>query len=95
MNYSIKNEEAAALMNSLQKANLAFQKKYPGDKPERQAVHTMYGGANIFKSDTTIKMGEIALRNFKTYAPDFVSLAKILQLKGHENLPHSQIDIHS
>ncbi|MEO8720777.1 MAG: phosphoenolpyruvate kinase [Ginsengibacter sp.] len=95
MDYSIKQEEKEELMKSLQIANLAFQMKYPGDKPDRQAVHTMYGGANIFKNDTTVRMGEIALRNFKTYAPDFVSLAKTLELNGYEHLPHSQIDIHT
>ena len=65
----------------------------PGDKPERQPVHTVYGGANLFKSDTAIKMGEIALRNLKTYAPDFVTLAKVLHLEGFEHLPHLEKDI--
>ncbi len=81
------------LLNQLKSANLEFQQKYPGDKPDRQPVHTVYGGANLFKSDTTVKMGEIALKNLQTYAPNFVELAKTLQLKGYEHLPNLQKDI--
>lgn len=93
MRFSVKEEEKENLLNTLQSANIEFQKKYPGDKPERQPVHTVYGGANLFKSDTAVKMGEIALRNFKTYAPNFVTFAKALQLQGFEHLPHLEKDI--
>ncbi|MEQ1675238.1 MAG: phosphoenolpyruvate kinase [Chitinophagaceae bacterium] len=87
MNFSIADIEKEILLNSLRTANLKFQQTYPGDKPDRQAVHTVYGGANLFKSDTCIKMGEIALKNLLTYAPDFVTLAKVLKMEGHEKLP--------
>ena len=93
MNFSIRDEEKAQLLTQLQIANHKFQKTYPGDKPDRQAVHTVYGGANLFKSDTTVKMGEIALRNLQTYAPNFVALARVLELDGHEHLPHLEKDI--
>ncbi|MEO9211098.1 MAG: phosphoenolpyruvate kinase, partial [Ginsengibacter sp.] len=93
MKFSVKNEEKDLLMDTLGSANIKFQKTYPGDKPERQAVHTVYGGANLFKSDTTVKMGEVALRNFKMYSPDFVSLGRTLHLQGHEHLPHLEKDI--
>ncbi len=94
MKFSINNKDKTNVFEPLQKANLAFQKIYPGDKPERQPVHTVYGGANLFKSDTTVKMGDVALRNLKTYAPDFVTLANVLQLQGYEHLPHLEKDIH-
>src|SRR5690242_12560359 len=93
MNFSITDHEKDLLLSELQPANLKFQKTYPGDKPDRQPVHTVYGGANLFKSDTAARMGEIALHNLKTYAPDFVTLAKVLQFEGHEHLPHLQADI--
>jgi len=90
MNFSIADIEKEILLNSLRVANLKFQKIYPGDKPDRQAVHTVYGGANLFKSDTCIKMGEIALKNLQTYAPDFVTLAKVLKMEDHEDLPDDE-----
>jgi hypothetical protein len=90
MNFSIADNEKEALLGSLKIANLKFQKTYPGDKPDRQPVHTVYGGANLFKSDTCVKMGEIALKNLTTYAPNFVMLADVLQLKGFIDLPSSE-----
>ncbi len=93
MKLSIQENDKQQLLDQLGTANLAFQKIYPGDKPERQAVHTVYGGANLFKSDTTVKMGEIALKNLQTYSPNFVELAKVLQLDGYEHLPTLQKDI--
>lgn len=95
MKLTIQDADKSKLFSELATANLAFQAKYPGDKPERQAVHTVYGGANLFKSDTAIKMGEIALKNLKTYAPNFVVLAKALKLQGYEHLPTSEKDIKS
>jgi hypothetical protein len=81
MELSIKEEQKETLLNELKTANLRFQQTYPGDKQDRQPVHTVYGGANLFKSDTCVKMGEIALKSLQTYAPDFVTLAKVLQLR--------------
>jgi citrate lyase beta subunit len=93
MKLSIPENEKDTLLNELRTANLQFQKTYPGDRPDRQPVHTVYGGANLFKSDTCVKMGEIALKNLHTYAPNFVTLAKVLKLRGHDHLPHVQKDI--
>ena len=90
MNFSIADIEKEILLNSLQTANLKFQQIYPGDKPDRQAVHTVYGGANLFKSDTCIKMGGIALKNLQTYSPDFITLAKVLKFEGCDKLPDDE-----
>jgi len=93
MKFSINDNERDAILNELKTANLRFQKTYPGDKPDRQPVHTVYGGANLFKSDTCMKMGEIALKNLQTYAPNFVVLANVLKLEGYDHLPHLEKDI--
>lgn len=90
MNLSISETDRENLLGSLRTANLRFQKSYPGDKPDRQPVHTVYGGANLFKSDTCVKMGEIALKSLKTFAPDFVVLAKVLEMEGHAGLPSGE-----
>ena len=90
MNFSIPDNEKETLLSSLKIANLAFQQTYPGDKPDRQPVHTVYGGANLFKSDTCKKMGAVALKSLQTYAPNFVVLADVLQLPGFVELPSSE-----
>src|SRR5258706_594726 len=49
-----------------------------GERPARQPVHTVYGGAHLFTSDTTAKLGAIALRTLREYAPDATALATAL-----------------
>ncbi|MCF6403760.1 aldolase/citrate lyase family protein [Chitinophaga filiformis] len=93
MQLAIADNEKEQLLQELGKANLRFQQVYPGDKPDRQPVHTVYGGANLFKADTCVRMGEIALKHLRAFAPNFVALAKALQLEGHDRLPQRQADI--
>ncbi len=49
-------------------------------------MHTVYGGANLFKYNTTAGLAEKALEALHQYAPDFVRLGKIFQLQGSEKL---------
>ncbi len=93
MKLSIPQNEVESVLTDLKKANSEFQKIYPGELPDRQPVHTVYGGANLFKSDTTQKMGQVALKNFLTYAPDFTVLATVLNLKDSELLPKDKNEI--
>ncbi|MGI4875783.1 MAG: DUF6986 family protein [Janthinobacterium lividum] len=93
MKLSLQPTDQTALLDQLGTANRQFQLTYPGDRPDRQPVHTVYGGANLFKADTCVRMGEIALRNLQTYAPNFVELARVLRLTGHEHLPTLESDI--
>jgi len=93
MQLSIKESDKESLLGSLKIANLAFQERYPGDRPDRQPVHTVYGGANLFKADSCVRMGETALKNLRTYAPNFVELARALSLEGHEYLPQTEREV--
>ena len=93
MNFSFKDDRKDSLLKELSAANVNFQRRYPGDRPDRQPVHTVYGGANLFSSDTCVKMGEVAIKSLMTYAPNFVSLARILKLRGYQYLPLLEKDI--
>ncbi len=64
--------------DALRKANLAFAAAYPGESPRRQPVHTVYGGAQLFKPDTAPKIGEIARKALESFAPDAETLAGAL-----------------
>ena len=48
---------------------------FPGETGARQPVHTVYGGAQIFRADTAPRLGEIALAAADRYAPDAATLA--------------------
>jgi citrate lyase beta subunit len=47
----------------------------------RQPVHVVYGGAHLFKSDTTSKLGKLAERALAEYAPDAATLAQALGIR--------------
>ena len=94
MQTTLNATEIAPFLAELSLANLAYQQIYKGDLPNRQPVHTVYGGANLFTFDTAEKMAQAALKSFKTYAPHFGVLAKVLLLRGYENLPDDAAKIH-
>ena len=64
----------------LAQANAEIQRRYPGDSSRRQPVHTVYGGAQVFQSDTAAKLGALALRALADYAPDAATLAEAIGL---------------
>ena len=79
---TIPNTKKEQLFNSLSKANSTFNEIYPGDRSERQPVHTLYGGANLFKSDSPIALGNRALEILETYAPNHEVFGKAFGLTG-------------
>jgi citrate lyase beta subunit len=64
----------------LGKANAAFAREHPGDPADRQPVHTVYGGAQLFQADSARKLGDLALRALREYAPDPSALGEALAL---------------
>jgi len=66
------------LPESLAEANHEFARTYPGDSGLRQPVHTVYGGAHLFKSDISRRFGALAERSLADYAPDAAALALAL-----------------
>ena len=90
---SLTAEGSAAILDRLAQANQAFMKAYPGDSFERQAVHTVYGGAQLWKADSAPKMGERSVKALDTYAPNSVIFAKAIGLTGAEALPDSLDEI--
>lgn len=43
----------------------------------RQPIHTVYGGAHLFRADTTEKLGALALAAMQEFAPDAATLAQV------------------
>jgi citrate lyase beta subunit len=86
MNTSLDSSLLSDATSALREANLAFATAHPGESPGRQPVHTVYGGAQLFASDSVPKLGTIALRAMDTYAPDAKSLGKALDISTHAAL---------
>ncbi len=52
--------------------------RYPGDGPDRQPVHTVYGGAQIFSSRTSQRLGELATEFVDRWIPTASDLARVV-----------------
>jgi citrate lyase beta subunit len=72
---------AIGFFKALDNANAAHARRFPGDRTDRQPVHTVYGGAHLFKSDTAARLAGAALKTLHDYAPDPISLATALELR--------------
>ena len=84
---SLSNEELQDIFNRLGHLDRDFVEMYPGETGERQAVHTTYGGAHLFKADRAHALGEVALKVFHDYARDPFSFARAIGLPGADTLP--------
>jgi citrate lyase beta subunit len=62
----------------LQAQHEEFARHYPGESGTRQPVHTVYGGAHLFKGDTTKKLGDLALKALAQYAPNAATFAEAI-----------------
>ena len=79
MSMSLTPDSIADVFARLREANYSFAARYPGESGARQPVHTVYGGAQIFKADTAAKLGEVGLKSLLEYPPNFVAFARALQ----------------
>ncbi len=74
------NESDRDILARLQAEATAIGARYPGGRPDRQPVHTVYGGAHLFEADTARRLGELARGALREYAPDAASLAEAFAL---------------
>ena len=73
---TLTDDEIQKLSQPLQTALKPFMARFPGSAGERQPVHTVYGGAQLFKSDTTRKLGEKAMSVLDQHGVDPVTFAR-------------------
>jgi hypothetical protein len=75
---SLSPRDLAPLLRGLRKTNTIVNQAFPGEPEDRQPVHTVYGGAHLFRGDSAQKLGAIALGALDEYAPDARTLHEAL-----------------
>ena len=80
MTTTLQDSQLGSVLDRLAEANGAFQRRYSGERPDRQAIHTVYGGAQLFKRTTTVKLGQLALQSLEAFAPDVKSFGEAFGL---------------
>jgi citrate lyase beta subunit len=87
MKTTLSPEAAGAAMKRVAGANAETAGRFPGETSRRQPVHTVYGGAHVFKADSAPKLGALAQRFLQEYAPNWAVLAKTVGLPGSDRWP--------
>ncbi len=87
MKTSLTEAVVARVSEALSKSNGAFTDRYPGELGHRQPVHTVYGGAHLFRADSARRLGQVAQRTLTENASDFVVFARAIGLPLSEDLP--------
>ncbi len=54
-------------------------------------MHTVYGGAHLFRHDTPAKLGKLALRSLERYGADPFQFARAIDLPGAQTLPETGV----
>jgi hypothetical protein len=92
MNTSLTSESLENITRPLRSALAGHAVRFPGESARRQPVHTVYGGAHLFKSDTAVRLGQLAVRSFEAYAPDADVFAAALDLpRGMAGTIHTRV----
>jgi citrate lyase beta subunit len=78
---TLRDEQQAAILSRLRQPLERFAAAYPGDPTGRQAVHTVYGGAHLFRAETAQRLGQLALVSLERYAPTAEIFGQALGLK--------------
>jgi hypothetical protein len=89
MKTSLTTGALAPVESRLRAANEEFALRYPGETGRRQPVHTVYGGAHLFKADTARRLSALALRAFEEYGADPFAFARAVGMPGADALNSS------
>jgi hypothetical protein len=73
-------DEINTLAAPLDQALIPFMTRFPGSAGERQPVHTVYGGAHLFRFDTARKLGEKAVQVLNEHGVDPFTFARAIDL---------------
>ena len=80
MTTSLSPESIERITAHLRPSLADFAKRFPGESGRRQPVHTVYGGAHLFKADTASRLGQLATRFFESFAPDAETFGAALDI---------------
>jgi citrate lyase beta subunit len=78
---SLDPKQLRPIVRRLRSANAAIARHYPGESGDRQPVHTVYGGAQLFRSDSARKLGMVARAALDEYAPEASTFAEIVGIE--------------
>ena len=91
----LSEDSLKSINDTLSRANHETTAIYPGETNLRQPVHTVYGGAHLFKADTAGRLGALALRSLEQFAPDADALARATRMFDNADANDAQRASHA
>ncbi len=86
MPQTLSNQTLDGILGPLAQGNARTARLYPLGTGHRQPVHTVYGGAHLFKAGAAGKLGALALKSLEEYGADPVAFAKETGVTSDEAL---------
>ncbi len=83
MTTSLSPDTLRTITERLRPSLSTFAKSFPGGTGRRQPVHTVYGGAHLFKADTAVRLGQLATKSFESFAPDAATFGDALDIPAN------------
>ncbi len=77
---TFQHEDLAGWGSRLDAVAVEVREQFPGERPDRQPVHTVYGGAHLFTAETSVRLGELARAALERWAPGSAEFASILDI---------------
>src|SRR2546427_4795158 len=87
MKTSLPQSAIHAAQGPLEEALASLARLYPGESGRRQPVHSVYGGAHLFRAGAARRLGDVALAALEEDAPRAFTFARAVGLPGGEALP--------
>jgi citrate lyase beta subunit len=77
---SLPPDAARAIVSQAEEAWRRWAATHPGEPDRRQPVHTVYGGAHLFRAETARRLGELAMGSLRAYAAEPETFADAIGL---------------
>ena len=77
---TLTTDDLKTMTAPLERALEPFMRRFPGSAGERQPIHTVYGGAHLFKHDTARKLGEKAISVLDEHGVDPFTFSRAVGL---------------
>ena len=88
---TLHESEIRRVTGPLEKPLADLAARFPGESEHRQPVHTVYGGAHLFKSDTAPRLGALALKALSEHAPDAATFATAIGLRSNAETIYQRV----
>lgn len=92
MQTTLPSDLLESILDRLRVAIDQFAGRHPGERTDRQPVHTVYGGAHLFRAESAARLGAVALRFLEEYTPDAGSFATAIGLSGSDDFLRTVYD---